>query len=166
MAFRTACELAMLGLLAAAAGGAHAAPAPAPDGASVDTALLQALRRTTSDVTRHESQIRLLVRAVTELTGQVRDLTDRIAALEERFRRLEVYATGSTSMPVSEERWNELRRGMDKDRVRELLGDPQRIQAGSRGQGEAWYYFGRGTVFFDGRGRVGGAENRIPQLQF
>ena len=72
-------------------------------------------------------------------------LADDITALLEASR-----ATGT---PAGKDRsqWRTLHRGMSKDDVRKLLGEPDKVSA-SRFS-ESWYYVG-GTVTFDGKGRV------------
>jgi hypothetical protein len=59
----------------------------------------------------------------------------------------------ATTAPSAKDRsqWRKLRRRMSKDEVRNLLGEPDRISV-SRFY-ESWYY-GGGSVTFDGKGRV------------
>lgn len=74
-------------------------------------------------------------------------LADEIAGLLGAAR-----STQSTS-PAGKDRsqWRALHRRMSKDDVRKLLGEPDRVSV-SRFF-ESWYY-GGGSVTFDGKGRV------------
>jgi len=58
-----------------------------------------------------------------------------------------------SSAPAAKERsqWRQLKRRMSKDDVKKLLGEPERVSV-SRFF-ESWYY-GGGSVTFDGKGKV------------
>ena len=68
--------------------------------------------------------------------------------------------SAQSDTPAGKDRsqWRKLHRGMVKDDVRKLLGEPDRISV-SRFS-ESWYYsggntnFSGGSVTFDGKGRV------------
>lgn len=58
-----------------------------------------------------------------------------------------------SSMPAGKDlsQWRKLKRRMSKDDVKKLLGEPERVSV-SRFF-ESWYY-GAGSVTFDGKGKV------------
>lgn len=67
---------------------------------------------------------------------------------------------GSTLVQL-QRNWSEIQPGTSKDRVDALLGKPERVMRIN--DDLVWYYVypgvGRGSVFFDGKGKVSNAQS-------
>lgn len=73
-------------------------------------------------------------------------------------------APSASSPYLLRRNWSEIQPGISQDRVDALLGKPERVL---RIDGNVvWYYvypeLGRGSVFFDGRGKVSSAQSPRP----
>ena len=88
-------------------------------------------------------------------------LEKHVADLQERVSKLEKQLTGRF-IPVTEGReeksavgpWRALHKGMTKDEVKKLLGEPKDMM--KLNEYDVWDYAGGGSVRFDGSGRVEG----------
>ena len=101
---------------------------------------------------------------VERLKSKVQNLQDRVENLEEKISRIEKLIS-SNSAPHQEanskgwrnqQNWRDLRKGMSKREVRQILGEPGKISSGS--YGENWYYPDAigGNVDFNSHGKVEG----------
>jgi hypothetical protein len=77
-------------------------------------------------------------------SDEVKNLKARIAALENRVAKLEALVGNSKTNEIEYSEkwkdrtiWRKLKIGMTKDQVRQLLGEPRKINAGSVTH---WYY--------------------------
>jgi len=69
-------------------------------------------------------------------------------------------APAESALLVLQRNWSEIRPGLSQERVNAMLGKPERVL---HINGDlAWYYvypgFGRGSVFFNGEGKVSSAQ--------
>jgi hypothetical protein len=64
-------------------------------------------------------------------------LLEKIAELEARIEALENPRSGISSVPAGLSAWRRLRKGMSPAQVRQILGEPKRINSGSV---TYWYY--------------------------
>jgi hypothetical protein len=82
-------------------------------------------------------------------------LLRRIAALERRVGELEalVRVEPSRAVPASLANWRRLRRGMKMDAVRELLGEPLRVETVGV---TSWHYANGAQVIFGSDDKVDG----------
>lgn len=104
------------------------------------------------------------------VSGRIEILERRILDLENRIRELEsiLQPAGTQSPGVAAqswrniENWRRLRRGATASDIREILGEPTRVESMI---GTRWYYgegSGGGYVFFDSSGRVEGWSEPRP----
>lgn len=101
-----------------------------------------------------EKKINQLEEKVKELEESIKELNGKIQKLEKTIRSLEIYTKPASSLPPDISDWEKINRGMGKKEVRDLLGDPEEILSHIRGGGEVWYYYRRGSITFDGNGKV------------
>jgi outer membrane protein assembly factor BamE (lipoprotein component of BamABCDE complex) len=87
-------------------------------------------------------------------------LTEKVELLETRVKALEKVLLDNSSngkqLAPEKQQWRKLRKGMKPGEVRELLGEPERIEAGFQTR---WYYFSDetgGYVIFDRENEVYG----------
>ena len=73
-----------------------------------------------------------------ELTGRVARLETAIAALEKRVAVLEQGPKPGATVPRDKAVWRRLRQGMSAEEVRQLLGEPKRVDSGPALT--YWYY--------------------------
>ena len=90
---------------------------------------------------------------VGELEEEIQNLKEHTEKLEKVLRNLEIYVKPASSLPPSEKDWRRIKRGMNKEEVLEILGNPEEIRK-PIGGGEIWYYYRRGSITFDDNGRV------------
>jgi len=98
-------------------------------------------------------KVEKLEERVSKLEEEIQNLKEYIEKLEKVVRNLEIYVKPASSLPPSEKDWKRIRRGMSKEKVLEILGDPEEIRK-PIGGGEIWYYYRRGSITFDDDGRV------------
>jgi hypothetical protein len=111
-----------------------------------------------------EDELRSLREQAAQLRRSLDELDARIRTLEsarggEATARPAAPAAGSAA--ALKRSWSEIRPGTPEERVSSILGKPERVLLidGST----VWYYvypdFGRGSVFFDGSGKVSSAQS-------
>ena len=92
------------------------------------------------------------------LEERVADLEKDVSALYARVERLEhpkpraqfVPSHTEQGLSIDKAPWRSLQKGMGKDEIRKVLGEPDRIdQLGTR---EIWYYTGGGQITLDETG--------------
>jgi hypothetical protein len=145
--------------------------------AAEDLALASTRRREERAAARTERVQAELVERTGELIDRVEELTDRIAEVEERLGSLVALleqreaalaaAPPAQPVPVPEpvpsygepqprpayETLRTIKRGMSRNEVERLVGQPQEVESSGSGW-TTWYYgFGR-SVSFDARGRA------------
>jgi len=91
----------------------------------------------------------LINNPASDLEERVTDLENRVTVLEEMVTEPEKIET-TTRVSDNRENWRKLREGMSEDQVRELLGEPYRIQGG---RSALWHYQMGGSIHFH-RGKV------------
>ncbi len=64
-------------------------------------------------------------------------LLEKIAELESRIEALESPRAGTSNVPAGLSAWRRLEKGMSYSQVRQILGEPRRIDSGSI---DVWYY--------------------------
>src|SRR5258708_17619416 len=82
-----------------------------------------------------------------QLRAQVEELEARLADVEQRLGRIEKTskdssATPSAVLPPETQRWRSLSKSMSRAQVKQLLGEPLRIEGGPF---EYWYYSKNGS---------------------
>ena len=93
----------------------------------------------------------------TDLHNKISELSGRLSQLEKRVDKLESQirsgGTQSTKGDSSEKNnWRKLRKGMTKNEVTAILGEPRNITVYR--YSEVWRYQGMSKVEFDNNGRV------------
>jgi len=97
-------------------------------------------------------------------SDEVKNLKARIAALENRVAKLEALVGNSKTNEIEYSEkwkdrtiWRKLKIGMTKDQVRQLLGEPRKIDAGSA---LTYWYYSKETwhcyIRFDSSNRIAG----------
>ena len=95
------------------------------------------------------------------LNERVARLEKEVAYLEMRLARLENSKPRVVPVSSSEQKsdkgqlaWRSLEKGMSKDQVKKLLGEPKDVM--NFNENEIWDYASGGSIRFDGSGRVMG----------
>ena len=68
---------------------------------------------------------------ITSLNKHIINLEKRVSTLEAKHKNI------SASIPAGKSEWRKLRKGMSREAVREILGEPETIDGGDF---EIWYY--------------------------
>lgn len=101
------------------------------------------------------AQDKTLAERVSNLEMQVSDLNSRVLQLE---KQLSTKSTGgreiNQNIPAGKTAWRTLQKGMTKDQVRKILGEPIDIDMYS--SFEVWHYKESSHVQFDASGYVDG----------
>ena|SRR6266571_3958413 len=99
---------------------------------------------------------------LTSLRQEAAQLRQSLEGLDARIRALEKNENPQPASPLFllQRNWSEIQPGTPQQRVDALLGKPERVL---RINGDlVWYYLypglGRGSVFFDGEGKVSSAQ--------
>jgi hypothetical protein len=106
-----------------------------------------------------QDRVQDLERRVAQLERLVLQLTQRIAALESKIdgRRGKAPSIVSNGNWREKSNWRRLRRGMAMEEVAQLLGEPEKVNAGSTLTFWYWGYPSGGDVQFEtSSGRVHG----------
>jgi hypothetical protein len=104
---------------------------------------------------RADSQEKPLSERVTNLETQISDLKARVMRLEKQiFNSAASSGQSIQRVTTGKAAWRSLQKGMSKDQVRRILGDPKEINVFSTW--ETWWYPGIGSVEFNDSGRVKG----------
>jgi|SRR5690625_942453 len=111
-----------------------------------------------SEVEAQQSNIEELEHRVAQLEQMVSQLQQRIAELETKVQGrqdsgLPVVAKGNWR---EKSNWRRLRKGMTMEQVVELLGEPEKVDAGSIITFWYWGYPSGGRVQFDSANRLNG----------
>lgn len=79
---------------------------------------------------------------VTQLRSQLEELEARVSDLERRLRQQadEKKSSSSQPLPAAQQQWRRLSKGQSRDVVRNVLGEPKRIDGGTL---EYWFYSDR-----------------------
>ena len=91
---------------------------------------------------RDDSQKEQLKAQVEDLEARLKDVEGRLARIEKNTKSMP--ALGAVALPIEKQRWRGLSKSMSREQVRQLLGEPLRVEGGAF---EYWYY-GRGSVTF------------------
>ncbi len=104
---------------------------------------------------RGNTQDKLISDRVTNLEIQVLDLQSRVMSLEKQISNQATSSIQSNkNVPAGITSWRSLQKGMSKDQVRRILGEPESINVLT--YSETWWFAGYGNVSFDNSGRVTG----------
>lgn len=98
-------------------------------------------------------KVEKLEEGINKLEEEIQNLKEYIEKLEKVIRNLEIYVKPASSLPPSEKDWRRIKRGMSKEKVLEILGNPEEIKK-TIGSEEIWYYYRRGSIGFDEDGWV------------
>ncbi len=116
--------------------------------------------------TSTETSIEYIMGKIEEIEKEIKEIKDEIEDLKQFdrdikkvVRNLQLYVQPASTLPPTEEEWNQIKRGMHKEDVQDILGNPEEIKKKRTGE-EIWYYYKRGSIKFDRRGRVKYKDNR------
>lgn len=91
---------------------------------------------------------------VANLEMQVSDLQARVMSLEKQISTRATSVQSKQNIPAGKTSWRSLQKGMSKDDVRRIMGEPKKIEVYSGF--EYWYYGVFAKVEFDDSGLVTG----------
>lgn len=109
---------------------------------------------------KKEIDIEQVIEKVDEIERRVDEIEKKIKKIDENFnemrktmRNFQIYVQPQATIRPTEEEWNSIKRGMEKEEVEGILGTPEEIKK-QRDKTEIWYYFGLGRIIFGQNGKV------------
>jgi len=116
--------------------------------------------------TSTETSIEYIMEKLEGIEKEIKEIKDEIeemkkfnAEIKKVVRNLQLYVQPASTLVPTEKEWEQIKRGMYKEDVEDLLGNPEEIEKKRTGE-EIWYYYKRGTIKFDRNGEVIYKDNR------
>jgi len=114
------------------------------------------LKESTSTETSIEyiiGKIEKIEKEVKEIKKEIEEIKKFDAEIRKVVRNLQLYVQPASTLPPTEKEWEQIKRGMYKEDVENLVGNPEEIEKKRTGE-EIWYYYKRGSIRFDRNGKV------------
>jgi len=113
----------------------------------------QAISEVTSKMLEMDARIDRLSTEVKKMQEEIEKIKESLKLLSNTIRDLQIYTQGEATIKPDEDTWKSIKNGMTIEEVKDILGSPEEVSI-PRGGGEIWYYYGLGSITFDGNGRV------------
>ncbi|MCD6221494.1 hypothetical protein J7K25_05005 [bacterium] len=118
------------------------------------------------EFTSTETSIEYIIEKIEEIEKEIKEIKEEIeeikkfdSEIRKVVRNLQLYVQPASTLPPTKEKWEQIKRGMYKEDVENLIGNPEEIEKKRTGE-EIWYYYKKGSIKFDRRGRVIYKDNR------
>lgn len=98
-------------------------------------------------------KIEMIEEEIKEMKDEIKDIKEFNSNIRKTIRNLQLYVQPASTLPPAEEDWKSIKSGMYKEDVENILGKPEEIEKKRTGE-EIWYYYRRGSIKFDRRGKV------------
>ena len=113
-----------------------------------------------------ETSIEHIVEKIEEIKKEIKEIKEEIeeikkfdSEIRKVVRNLQLYVQPASTLVPTEKEWEQIKRGMYKEDVQDILGNPEEIEKKRTGE-EIWYYYKRGSIRFNRNGEVIYKDNR------
>ena len=116
--------------------------------------------------TSPETSIEHIIGKIKEIEKEIKEIKEEIeeikkfdSEIRKVVRNLQLYVQPASTLVPTEKEWEQIKRGMYKEDVQDILGNPEEIEKKRTGE-EIWYYYKRGSIRFNKNGEVIYKDNR------